>query len=220
MNFEQARFNMVEQQIRPWDVLNPAVLDLLFHVKREDFIDANHRSLAFADVELPLPNGSRMLQPKMEARMVQDLDIRPEDKVLEVGTGSGYVTALLSRLSAQVFSIETDAATQQTAESNLRHAACKDNVHLIVGNGLNGSEENGPFDAILVGGSTPVVPETLRRQLAIGGRMMITVGDLPVMTMRLIQRVGENEFTDTALYETCLPRLAGSEAIEPERFQF
>lgn len=220
MDFEQARFNMVEQQIRPWEVLDPAILDLLFHVKREDFIGEDRRSLAFADVELPLPNGSRMLQPKMEARMVQDLALQAGDRVLEVGTGSGYVTALLASLSAEVFSVESDAAMQATAEANLRRAGCLDKVHLQQGNGLLGLEAHAPFDAIFVGGSVPVVPERLKAQLAIGGRMVVTVGDLPVMTMRLIRRVAENAFTDTALYETCLPRLQGSEAIEPERFQF
>lgn len=220
MDFEQARFNMVEQQIRPWEVLDPAILDLLFHVKREDFIGEDRRSLAFADVELPLPNGSRMLQPKMEARMVQDLALQAGDRVLEVGTGSGYVTALLASLSAEVFSVESDAAMQATAEANLRRAGCLGKVHLQQGNGLLGLEAHAPFDAIFVGGSVPVVPERLKAQLAIGGRMVVTVGDLPVMTMRLIRRVAENAFTDTALYETCLPRLQGSEAIEPERFQF
>jgi protein-L-isoaspartate(D-aspartate) O-methyltransferase len=220
MDFERARFNMVEQQIRPWEVLDPVVLDLLFHVKREDFTSENQRSLAFADVELPLPNGSRMLQPKMEARMLQDLAIQSTDKALEIGTGSGYVTALLSHLAAEVISLDTDESMLNAAKEKLHQAGCDKNVRLIHGNGLTTSEDNGPFNVILVGGSTPVVPEFLKRQLAVGGRMLVTVGDLPVMAMHLVRRTSEGEFSDNILFETCLPRLQGCEAIEPERFQF
>lgn len=219
MDFEHARFNMVEQQIRTWEVLDPTVLDLLFHVKREDFVSENQRALAFADVELPLPNGTRMLHPKMEARMVQDLSIKASDKVLEIGTGSAYVTALLSSLAAEVFSIDSDASMLESAGAKLRHAGCR-NVQLIQGNGLQGHAAAAPYDVILLGGSVPVIPEALKQQLAIGGRMLLTVGELPIMTMRLIQRHDENTYTDTALFETCLPRLQGSEAIAPEKFQF
>ncbi|TDR72487.1 protein-L-isoaspartate O-methyltransferase family protein [Paludibacterium purpuratum] len=219
MDFEQARFNMVEQQIRPWDVLDPTILDLLFHVKREDFVGEEQRALSFTDVELPLPNGSRMLQPKQEARMVQDLVLQPSDKVLEIGTGSGYVTALLAKLTEKVFSMECDAAMLASAAARL-HQAGLDNVQLIEGNGLEGLEKQAPFNAIFVGGSVPVVPETLKQQLAIGGRMIVTVGDEPVMTVCLIRRESEANFTETKLYETVIPRLAGSEALQPERFVF
>ncbi|MBV8047632.1 MAG: protein-L-isoaspartate O-methyltransferase [Paludibacterium sp.] len=219
MDFEQARFNMVEQQIRPWEVLDPAILDLLFHVKREDFVAEQQRALAFTDVELPLPNGGRMLQPKQEARMVQDLSLQPGDKVLEVGTGSGYVTALLAKLTEHVYSVECHATLLHTATDRLRHAGIG-NVTLIEGNGLLGLEKHAPFDAIFVGGSVPVVPETLKQQLAIGGRMIVTVGDEPVMTVRLIHRISENDFSESKLYETVISRLSGSDALEPERFVF
>lgn len=219
MDFERARFNMVEQQIRPWEVLDPVVLDLLFHVKRENFVSPPQRTLAFTDVELPLANGSHMLQPKQEARMLQDLSLKPSDKVLEVGTGSGYVTALLASLTAQVFSVDIDAAQQERAARHLIDAGIR-NVTLINADGLEGLDKHGPFDAIFVGGSVPVIPAVLKNQLAIGGRMVLIVGDEPVMTVRLIQRENETAFSDIALYETSVARLQGYQAIEPDRFVF
>jgi protein-L-isoaspartate(D-aspartate) O-methyltransferase len=219
MDIERARFNMVEQQIRPWDVLDTNILELLFHVKREEFVSDNQRALAFTDTELPLPNGARMLQPKQEARMIQDLGITATDKILEIGTGSGYVTALLSSLGAQVFSLDTDVNMLKTAGERLNRSGFK-NVQLVQGNGLKGLEEQAPFDAIFVGGSVPVVPETLKNQLAVGGRMILTVGKEPVMTVRLVQRASQTTFQETILYETCIDRLSGCEAIEPEGFVF
>jgi protein-L-isoaspartate(D-aspartate) O-methyltransferase len=219
MDFEQARFNMVEQQIRPWEVLDPTILDLLFHVKREDFVGENQQALAFTDVELPLPNGTRMLQPKQEARMLQDLSLQASDKVLEIGTGSGYVTALLATLTEKVFSIDCDGKMLEAASQRL-HKAGIANVQLIEANGLNGLEKNAPFDAIFVGGSVPTVPEILKQQLAVGGRMIVIVGDEPVMTVRLIQRQSETAFSEDKLYETVISRLKGCEALEPERFVF
>lgn len=219
MNVEKARFNMVEQQIRPWEVLDPKVLDLLFHVKREDFVSEDQRSLAFVDTELPLPNGSCMLQPKLEARMVQDLLIQTGDKVLEIGTGSGYITALLASLAKQVFSIEIDPAMKLFAEKHLKKAGIH-TVSVIEGNGLDGLKSKAPFDAILVGGSLPTVPETLKSQLAIGGRMLVVVGDGPVMSAKLIKRETSTAWSETSLFETCIARLTHSEAIEPNRFIF
>ena len=219
MDIEQARFNMVEQQIRPWEVLDTKVLDLLFHVKREEFVGETQRSLAFTDTELPLANGACMLQPKQEARMVQDLTLEPGDKVLEIGTGSGYVTALLASLAAQVCSLDTDSAQQARARASLKQAGIE-NVELIEGNGLKGLESRAPFDAIFVGGSVPVVPETLKNQLAVGGRMIITVGTEPVMSVCLIRRESQTEFRETRLYETCVKRLAGADALQPDSFVF
>ncbi|WP_199054807.1 protein-L-isoaspartate O-methyltransferase [Aquitalea sp. ASV15] len=219
MDFENARFNMVEQQIRPWDVLDPKILDLLFHVKREDFVAADKRQLAFVDTELPLPHCGKMLQPKLEARLAQDVAVQPQDKVLEVGTGAGYLTALLAKLGRHVYSVEINAATRETAAANLKKAGIG-NVTLVEGNGLDGLKEQAPFDVIVVGGSLPVVPESLKAQLAVGGRMIVVVGDLPVMSCKLIKRVGESAFSETNLFETCISRLAQAEAIEPERFVF
>ena len=219
MDFEKARFNMVEQQIRPWDVLDPKVLDLLFHVKREEFVDAAQRTLAFVDTELPMKNGSKMLQPKLEARLAQDVGVRAEDKVLEIGTGAGYLTALLAKLGRHVYSVELDADIKAQAAENLKKAGIS-NVTLVEGNGLEGLASQAPFDVIVVGGSLPVVPENLKVQLAIGGRMIVIVGDKPVMTTKLIKRESETGFSETNLFETCIARLAKYEAIEPERFVF
>ncbi|MBI3144563.1 MAG: protein-L-isoaspartate O-methyltransferase [Pseudogulbenkiania sp.] len=219
MDFENARFNLVEQQIRPWDVLDPKVLDLLFHVKREDFVPDDKRTLAFVDTELPLLNGHKMLQPKVEARLVQDLGLKPEDKVLEIGTGSGHVTALLASLSRHVYSVDLDPAMKEMAAQNLKKAGVA-NVTLIEGNGIDGYAAQAPFDAILVGGSLPVVPDSLKQQLAVGGRMILVVGDEPVMTTKLVERESETVFRETGLFEICIPRLAHSEAVEPERFTF
>ncbi|KZE28863.1 protein-L-isoaspartate(D-aspartate) O-methyltransferase [Crenobacter luteus] len=219
MDFEKARFNMVEQQIRPWDVLDAKVLDLLFAVKREDFVQPEQRDIAFADVQLPLPNGSLMLEPKVEARLVQDLDIKPTDRILEVGTGSGYVTALLARLGKEVVSVEIDPAQKARAAANLKKAGV-DNVTLLDGNGIDGVPGKAPFDAILVGGSLPVVPEALKQQLAVGGRLAVIVGDEPVMRAIVVTRTGENAFGQTVSFDTVVPRLAKACALAPAAFSF
>lgn len=177
MDFEKARFNMVEQQIRPWDVLNTQLLDLLFHVKRENFVADNQKAIAFVDTELPLPNGSRMLQPKMEARILQELNIAADEKILEIGTGSGYLTALLASVGKHVYSLDIDANMTALAKANLARAGIQ-NVTLVTANGVGGLPTNAPFDVIVVGGALPSVPEELTSQLAVGGRMLVVVGDL------------------------------------------
>ena len=219
MDFEKTRFNMVEQQIRPWDVLDTNVLDLLFHVKREDFVADNQRQMAFVDTELPLPNGSKMLQPKMEARLVQDAAIQPTDKILEIGTGSGYLTALLAKMGKQVVSMEIDAAQKARAADNLKQAGIA-NATLVEGDGVLGLLAEAPYDVIVVGGSLPVVPQELKDQLAVGGRLIMVAGDLPVMACKLIQRETKTSFRETVLFETCVERLQKFEAVEPARFSF
>ncbi|WP_434631772.1 protein-L-isoaspartate O-methyltransferase family protein [Chromobacterium sp. CV08] len=219
MDFEKTRFNMVEQQIRPWDVLDAAVLDLLFHVKREDFVADNQRQLAFVDTELPLPNGGKMLQPKMEARLAQDAAIKPTDKILEIGTGNGYLTALLAKLGKQVVSVEIDPAQKERAAASLKKAGI-DNVTLVEGDGVLGLPAQAPYDVIVVAGSLPVVPQQLKDQLAVGGRLILVVGDLPVMSCMLIERLSDATFRETALFETCIGRLRNYQAVEPVRFSF
>jgi len=219
MDFEKARFNMVEQQIRPWDVLDMNILDLLFEVKREQFVPEAQRQLAFVDTQLPLPNGSTMLEPKVEARLVQDLAIQPTDRILEVGTGSGYVTALLAKRGKEVVSIEIDPAIKAQAEKNLQ-AAGIDNVTLLEGNGIEGAPGKAPFDVILVGGSLPVVPESLKQQLALGGRMAVIVGAVPVMRALIVTRDGEKSFGQTTSFDTCIARLARAAELEPSQFAF
>ena len=217
MDFEKARFNMVEQQIRPWDVLNTQVLDLLFHVKREEFVSDKQKTIAFVDTELPLPNGSRMLEPKMEARLVQELNLAPEDKVLEIGTGSGYLTALLASFSKHVYSLDIDPAMTALAKANLARANIH-NVTLVTANGVDGLPTNAPFNAIVVGGSLPPLPEALTSQLAVGGRLLVVLGDAPSMSLTLIERESETGLRTTKLFETVLTPLKDVE--QPERFAF
>ena len=217
MDFEKARFNMVEQQIRPWDVLNTQVLDLLFHVKREEFVSDKQKTIAFVDTELPLPNGSRMLEPKMEARLVQELNLAPEDKVLEIGTGSGYLTALLASFSKHVYSLDIDPAMTALAKANLARANIH-NVTLVTANGVDGLPTNAPFNAIVVGGSLPTLPEALTSQLAVGGRLLVVLGDAPSMSLMLIERESETGLRTTKLFETVLTPLKDVE--QPERFAF
>lgn len=219
MDFEKARFNMVEQQIRPWDVLNTQLLDLLFHVKRENFVADNQKAIAFVDTELPLPNGSRMLQPKMEARILQELNIAADEKILEIGTGSGYLTALLASVGKHVYSLDIDANMTALAKANLARAGIQ-NVTLVTANGVGGLPTNAPFDVIVVGGALPSVPEELTSQLAVGGRMLVVVGDLAPLAATLVERVkeGPNGLRSTVLFETHLDALQG--VGQPERFVF
>jgi protein-L-isoaspartate(D-aspartate) O-methyltransferase len=217
MNIELARFNMVEQQVRPWEVLDQGVLDLLFELPREDFVPGKHRDLAFADLEIPLGHGEVMLAPKLEARLVQELAIRPTDRILEVGTGSGYMTALLARLGAHVVSVEIVPELRAFAEQNLaRHSIL--NVTLEPGDAALGWPRHAPYDAIVLTGSTPVLPEGFQASLAPGGRLLAVVGEAPVMTAQLITRIDEHSFSSVGLFETCIPALRN--ARQAERFVF
>ncbi len=208
MNFEQARFNMIEQQIRPWDVLDPSVLALLAVVKREDFVPAAYRNMAFTDVELPLAGGQKMLPPRVEARWMQELQIERHEKVLEIGTGSGYMAALLGHKAQQVFSVEKDPALAGAARDALRRNGVL-NVTVVEGDGVKGLPGEAPFDVILLSGSVPQAPQALLDQLKIGGRMGLIVGDEPAMSARIITRTGEREFTTKNLFETVVQRLDG-----------
>jgi protein-L-isoaspartate(D-aspartate) O-methyltransferase len=217
MNLEQARFNMVESQIRTWEVLDQTVLDLLLTVRREEFVPEKYRDLAFADMEIPLGHGEVMLAPKMEARMIQELDVRKTDRILEIGTGSGYVTALLAKLGGQVVSVErikefTQAATRRLAGHGLQ------NVQLHAGDGSEGWPAQAPYDVILLTGSVPVLPESFRQQLAIGGRLLAVIGESPIMTASLVTRVSESAFNSVGLFETSIPPLRN--VRQPERFVF
>lgn len=217
MNVEQARFNMIEQQIRPWDVLDPGVLSLLAVVKREDFVPPAYRSLAFFDTEVPLPNGQCMLEPKVEARLLQELNVRRHERVLEIGAGSGYMAALLSHKARQVVTLEIDPELARLASDNLKRAAVT-NVSVVEGDGSKRLPTAGPFDAILLSGSVASVPSQLLSQLKVGGRLAAIVGQEPVMNAVLVTRVGENEYKSENLFDTVAPRLVGFE--EPSRFQF
>ena len=216
MDFEQARFNMVEQQIRTWDVLDQRVLDLLFELRREDFVPAAHRALAFADLEIPLGDGERMWAPKLEARVVQELELDRNDHVLEIGTGSGYLTALLGRCCAAVTSVEISARLSADAAGKLNRAGIR-NMRLEVGDGAR-RWGDGQYDAIVLTGSTPVIPDSWLRQLKPGGRPLTVVGDPPVMTARLVQWTAPGAISTQDLFETVIAPLRN--AAQPERFVF
>ena len=215
-DYEQARFNMIEQQIRPWDVLDLRVLDLLSAVRREDFVPPAYRTLAFADLELPLRNGFRMWTPKMEARVLQELMVQSSDRVLEIGTGSGYLTALLASEAGDVTSVEIDATTAADARAKLaRHGYT--NVRVEVGDGARGFG-NETYDVIVLTGSTPLLPERFYDQLSAVGRIFAVVGEKPAMRARLIHSEAPGARAATDLFETVIEPLVNAAA--PARFEF
>jgi protein-L-isoaspartate(D-aspartate) O-methyltransferase len=210
MNLEQARFNMVEQQIRTWDVLDQDILELLYTVPREEFVPAARRSLAFADLELPIGSGERMWMPKMEARVLQDLGLRKADRVLEIGTGSGYFCALLAHRSAHVHSIEINESLAALGRDNLaRHGTA--NVTLELGDGSRGRPGSVPYDVIVLTGSVPVLPGGLLEQLGPGGRLFAVIGERPIMNATLIRREREGGTSSRVLFETVIAPLANCE---------
>lgn len=212
---EQARFNMVEQQIRPWNVLDAQVLDLLGRVKREQFVPPAGREMAFADMEIPLGHGAAMWQPKLEARAVQALRLQPRDRVLEVGSGSGYLAALMSHLAEHVTSVEIVPELHAFAEKNLaaQHIA---NVTLVQGDAARGWP--GEYDVIVLSGSVPILPEAFRNGLKPGGRLFAIVGDVPAMRAKLITCLTPGAFQSVTLFETAVAPLQN--ALQPERFVF
>jgi protein-L-isoaspartate(D-aspartate) O-methyltransferase len=217
MNLEQARFNMVEQQIRTWEVLDQDVLDLLYVVRREEFVPSAYRDMAFSDLEIPIGEGERMWQPKMEARVLQELAIRKSERALEIGTGTGYLTALLAHRCQQVFSVEINPELKATAEQTLR-AQGIDNATLELGDAARGWDKHGPYDVIVITGSTPVLPPAFLGQLRPGGRLFAIIGDAPVMTARLVSRAEPGSYASIDLFETCFPPLKN--ALQPKRFEF
>jgi protein-L-isoaspartate(D-aspartate) O-methyltransferase len=220
-DIERARFNMVEQQIRPWDVLDQQVLDLLFEVRREDFVLPQYRSLAFFDMEIPLKAnaapGEFMLAPKIEARMLQELAVKTTDRVLEIGTGSGYMTALLARRAAHVTSVEIVAEFSAQAAARLAGHNIG-NITLQVGDGARGWGGNAPYDVIVLTGSVPVLDEAFQTSLNVGGRLLAIVGEAPVMTAQLITCETPGAFRSIGLFETCVASLRN--APQPKRFVF
>ncbi|MEO6563204.1 MAG: protein-L-isoaspartate O-methyltransferase [Nitrosospira sp.] len=221
MDLEQNRFNMVEQQIRPWDVLDQEVLKLLFELRREEFVPAAYRSLAFVDMEIPLGYGEVMLAPKLEARILQELQVKKTDKILEVGSGSGYLTALLATKGEYVHSVEIVPDLKAMAEKNLQTNGIS-NVMVELGDAACGWPEHGPYDVIVLTGSTPVLPEAFQKSLKSGGRLFVVVGDAPVMQAVLVTRVAQAEkagaYNTVGLFETCISPLKN--AKQPVRFVF
>ena len=215
MNLDQARYNMIEQQIRPWEVLDQRVLDLLSTVPREDFVPPAYRNLAFTDTNIPLGDGQVMMSPKVEARILQSLNLQDNETVLEIGTGSGFVTALLANLAKHVVSVDINPEmTRQAGEKLAAHGIS--NVTLETGDAARGWAAHAPYDAIVITGSLPILPDNFKQALTIGGRLLAIIGDSPAMEVLLITRVGETEWAQESLFETDLPALIN--APQPERF--
>lgn len=217
MDIEQARFNMVEQQIRPWEVLDPKVLDLLFRVRREDYAPPVYRSLAFVDMEIPLGHGEAMWAPKIEARVLQALQVRPHDRVLEVGTGSGYFTALLASQAGVVVTVELHADLKEQAEQKFRAHGLA-NIQSRLGDAARDWAEDGAFDVIVLTGSTPLLPESYLKRLNPGGRLFAVVGEGAIMAARLVTAGGAGVFRTDSLFETRVRALEN--ALAPARFTF
>jgi len=215
MDVERARFNMVEQQIRPWEVLDTKVLDLLHKVKREDFVPPAYKALAFADLEIPIGLGEKMLSPKLEARILQELAINPHDRILEVGTGSGYLTALLASQGAHVYSVDIVDAFLKLAGERLAQHGLR-NVTLQQGDAARGWDQHGPYDVIVLTGSVPVLADAFAQSLCPGGRLFAVVGEEPVMEARLITCAAPGAFSSASLFETCVPALRNA----PQRARF
>jgi len=225
MNIEQARFNMIEQQIRPWDVLDQDVLTLLSVVKREDFVPAAYRNIAFADLEIPLPGGQHMLSPKVEARILQELAVKKHETVLEIGTGSGYMAALLAHRGRHVLSVEIVPELAELAQKTLAANGVV-NAEVVTGDAARGWPAGEPtavppaaqYDVICVSGGLPVLPQVLLEQLKPGGRLAAFVGAAPVMKAQIVTRVDETQYRVVDVFEAYAEPLLN--AVEPSRFRF
>jgi len=221
MDMEQARFNMIEQQIRPWNVADAHVLSLLEVVKREDFVPLAHKALAFVDMEIPLREGGArgqvMLAPRIEARLLQDANVQKHEKVLEVGTGSGYMAALLAHRAQRVITVEIEPELARTARANLQKAGVH-NVEVLQLDASQGIKAEGPFDVIVLSGSVAEVPQVLMAQLKVGGRLVGIVGEEPGMSATVVTRADETTWTTTTPWDTVAPRLLNFPA--PSRFKF
>ena len=217
MNIEQARFNMIEQQIRPWDVLDLGVLSLLAMVRREDFVPAAYKALAFVDTEIPLGHGQVMLAPRVEARLLQEAHVQRHERVLEIGTGSGFMAALLAHRGQSVISLEKAPALATQAAANLRRGGVL-NASVREMDGAAGLPGDAPFDVIMLSGSVAEVPQVLLDQLKVGGRLLAVVGQEPMMRAVRITRLSANQLQSEELFDTVVPRLSG--IGEPSRFAF
>ena len=227
MNLEKARFNMIEQQIRTWDVLDTDILDLLMVVKRESFVPASYRSMAFVDVEIPLPGGENMLLPKFEARVLQELGVKKHEQVLEIGAGSGYMAALLAYKARHVTTVELLPELATMARANLA-AYGVDNVDVQTGDGacgwpsiIAGAAVQPPalaYDVIAVSGAMPILPQGLMQQLKIGGRLFVVTGEAPAMSAKLVTRMSDVGFNTVKLFETVIKPLRN--APTPSHFVF
>ena len=221
MDMEHARFNMIEQQIRPWEVLDPHVLQLISTVKREDFVPLAHKALAFVDMEIPLreggARGQAMLAPRVEARLLQEANVQPHEKVLEIGSGSGYMAALLAHRAQRVVTVEIEPELVRMARANLQKAGI-DNVEVREGDGVNGAKGDSPFDVVVLSGSVAEVPQSLLAQVKLGGRLVGIIGDEPMMRATVMTRTGESTWTTVQPWDTVVPRLVNF--AEHPKFHF
>ena len=210
LNLQQAKFNMIEQQVRPWDVLNPEILDTLDTIPREDFVPEHYKSLSYADTCIPLGNGQGMMHPVLEGRMLQALEIKADDKILEVGTGSGYITACLAHLGKHVDSMEIDATISKAAADRLRNKNI-DNITLIAADATSKTPDSHSYDVIAITGSMDACPQAYKEALKSNGRLFIITGREPAMTACLITRTGDNDWAEEVLFETSTKRLIHAE---------
>ncbi len=217
LNIEQARFNMIEQQVRTWEVLDQRVLDVMSAVPREQFVPEQYGSLAFADIQIPIGEGQVMMEPKLEGRLLQALGLKPADRVLEIGTGSGYLTACLAKLADKVVTMERSEALSAAAQARLTALGIR-NVTFCIGACAQGWDQDPPFDAIALTGSCPELPEDYKRQLKVGGRLFVVVGEAPIMEAMLVTRLGQQEWSSESLFDTTLPMLEGVQ--RPQHFVF
>ena len=217
MNFEQARSNMIEQQIKPWNVPNQSVLELISELHREDFVPDEYKRLALSDTRIPLAHGQVTMTPKVEARLLQALDIKPEDEILEIGTGCAYLTVLMAKSGHHVLSIDIHPEFTAQAKSKLQQHDIH-NVTLESGDAVHGWQQSSPYDVIVFTGSVPFLEESIQQQLKPGGRLFVITGQSPVMEARLIRRISENDWQDEVLFETDLPALEGATQIEAFTF--
>ena len=217
MNYEQARFNMVEQQIRTWNVLDTPILQALSCLPRERFVPVAYQSLAYTDTEIPLGHGQLMLAPKVAARLAHDLELQGSETVLEIGAGSGYLTALLAQRSKRVIALEIVPELAALARANLAQSGIT-HAEVRVADGAHDTPAEGPFDAIVLGGSVAEVPQHLLNQLKVGGKLIAVIGQEPVMQATLTTRVSEQQFSSRALWDICVPALSGFP--QPSRFKF
>ena len=217
MNIEQARFNMIEQQIRPWNVLDQDVLDLLVVVKREDFVPAAYKALAFVDTDIPLPGGEAMFTPKIEARLLQEVQLKKHENVLEIGAGSGYMAALLAHKARHVTSIEIHPELKELAQANLARAGIS-NVSVELGDGAQGWSAGAPYDVIVISGGLEALPEAFLKQVKVGGRVAAIIGQAPVMTAQVITRVSETAYDTVKVFETNVKLLTDS--VKHSHFTF
>ncbi len=217
IDFELARHTMVEQQIRPWEVLDQRILDLIDQSPREDYVPEKYRNLAYVDMNVPLGHDQVMMSPKLEARLLQELAIQTDDNILEIGTGSGYMTSLAATLGHHVYSVEVIADLAARAQRSLQSHGIK-NITLETGDGARGWDKHEPYDVILVTGSLPMLPDRFKQSLAPDGRLIAIIGHSPVMRVTLVQRVAAQSWHETSLLETDLPPLINAQ--EPDRFVF